>query len=358
MKLLIAAGGTGGHIFPGLAVAEGWIAADPANRVLFVGTPHGMEGKIIPAYGFRLLTIDARPFLGQSMLRKVATIARLLQAVLRCARILRRERPDAVIGMGGFTCVPVMIAAFLLRVPRFLHEQNVVPGLANQVLSRIADQTFVSFTKTAEYLKGSVLHTGNPVRKRLRTASRPVTSPGTENLFNIFVFGGSRGAHSINEAILLLLPYLESYKNTAIYHQTGSGDYEKMRTAYTAVEIPHEVFPFTDEMEKYYGLSDVVISRAGASTIFELSYFKKSAVLVPYPFAAGAHQWKNAAYVEEIGGAYVIGNEELTGERLHSVLKELHDYPELRAKMAENMGTIYVEGAEELIVEGIRKYVS
>ena len=263
-----------------------------------------------------------------------------------------------VIGMGGFTCVPVMIAAFLLRVPRFLHEQNVIPGLANQVLCRIADKTFVSFIKTSEYLKGSVLHTGNPIRKAVRAASLIAALPRTDDLFNIFVFGGSRGARSINEAVLLLLPYLESYKNTAIYHQTGRDDYEKVRQAYTTVKIPHEVFPFTDKMERYYGLSDVVISRAGASTIFELSYFKKAAVLVPYPFAAGGHQWKNAAYVEEIGGAYVISNDELTGERLSSVLKELYERPDLRAQMARNMGTIYVEKAEELIVEGMATHVS
>jgi UDP-N-acetylglucosamine--N-acetylmuramyl-(pentapeptide) pyrophosphoryl-undecaprenol N-acetylglucosamine transferase len=177
-------------------------------------------------------------------------------------------------------------------------------------------------------------------------------------MFNIFVFGGSRGAHSINKAVLLLLPYLESYKNTAIYHQTGNDDYETVQKAYATVKVPHEVFPFTDEMEKYYGLSDVVISRAGASTIFELSYFKKPAVLVPYPFSAGAHQWKNAAHAEEIGGAYVISNDELNDERLHAVLKELHEQPELRTRMAQNMATIYVENAEELIVRGMTQRVS
>jgi UDP-N-acetylglucosamine--N-acetylmuramyl-(pentapeptide) pyrophosphoryl-undecaprenol N-acetylglucosamine transferase len=313
-----------------------------------------MEERIIPAYGFRLLKIDARPFLGQSLFLKIVTIARLIRGVAQCLRILRQERPDAVVGMGGFACVPVMLAGFLLRKPRFLHEQNVVPGLANKVLCRIAKKTFVSFAKTEKYLKGGVLHTGNPIRKKLRI----VPVPRTDDLFTILVFGGSRGARSINEAVLLLLPYLESYKNTAIYHQTGNDDYERVKQAYSTVQIPHEVFPFTDEMEKYYSLSDVVISRAGASTIFELSYFKKAAVLVPYPFAAGAHQWKNATHVEEIGGAYVISNDELTGERLHSVLKELHEHPELRVRMAQNMGTIYVEKAEELIVKGIAAHVS
>ena len=354
MKLLVAAGGTGGHIFPGLAVAEAFIAADATNEVVFVGTSHGMEGKIIPAHGFRLLKIDARPFLGQSVLRKIATLLRLVQGIAQCIRVLRQEKPDAVIGMGGFTSVPVMLAAFLLRLPRFLHEQNVVPGLANQVLCRIADGTFVSFARTGDGLAGRVLHTGNPIRKKLRV----VPVPRTDDVFNIFVFGGSRGARSINEAVLLLLPSLESYKNTAIYHQTGNDDYEKVKQAYTTVKIPHEVFPFTEEMEKYYGLSDVVISRAGASTIFELSYFKKAAVLVPYPFSAGAHQWKNATHVEKIGGAYVVSNDELTGEKLGLVLREFYEYPELRARMAENMGTIYVENAEELIVKGIQHHVS
>ncbi|HVN24388.1 MAG TPA: undecaprenyldiphospho-muramoylpentapeptide beta-N-acetylglucosaminyltransferase [Syntrophorhabdales bacterium] len=358
MKLLIAAGGTGGHIFPGVAVAEAFMAADSANQLFFVGTSRGMEGAVIPERGFRLLKIDAQPFLGQSFTRKAFTIVSILRGVVQSIKILRREKPDMVIGMGGFTCVPVMIAAFLMRVPRFLHEQNVVPGLANRLLCRIADKTFISFSKTRDYLKGSMLHTGNPVRKKLRVASALAAAGGTHDLFNIFVFGGSRGARSINEAVLLLLPYLESYKNTAIYHQTGNDDYQKVKEAYATVKIPHEVFPFTDEMEKYYSLSDVVIARAGASTIFELSYFKKAAVLVPYPYAAGAHQWKNAAYVEEIGGAYVVGNDELSGDRLNSILKEFYEYPELRARMAESMGTIYVENAEELILKGMATNVS
>jgi len=354
MKLLIAAGGTGGHIFPGLAVAEAFIASGTGNEVLFVGTPYGLERKIIPTYGFRLLEIEARPFAGQSILLKLATLMRLIQGILHSVGIMRREKPNAVIGMGGFTSVPVMLAAYLLRLPCFLHEQNVFPGLATRLLSRLAKATFVSFSATSTYLKGNLEHTGNPIRKNLRAAHVP--KKGDE--FAVFVFGGSRGARSINEAILLLLPYLESYKNTVMYHQTGTDDYEKVKAGYAGVRFPHEVFPFTDSMEKYYSLADVVISRAGASTIFELAYFRKAAILVPYPFAAGAHQWKNAAHVEQVGGAHVIANEELSGERLHSVLKELHDNREAREKMARNIGSIYVENASESIVRGIAKHVS
>lgn len=354
MKLLIAAGGTGGHIFPGLAVAEAFIASNPGNDVLFVGTPYGLERKIIPAYGFRLLEIEARPFAGQSLLQKLATILRLIQGIARSVGIMRREKPGAVIGMGGFTSVPVMLAAYLLRLPCFLHEQNAFPGLATRLLSRLSRATFISFSATRNYLKGNLQHTGNPVRKKLLAPQ--AVKKGDE--FTIFVFGGSRGARSINEAVLLLLPYLESYKNTVMYHQTGTDDYEKVRAGYARVHFPYEVFPFTDSMEKYYSLADVVISRAGASTIFELAYFKKAAILVPYPFAAGAHQWKNAAHVEQVGGAYVIANEELSGERLHSVLKELHENREAREKMARNIASIYVENSSESIVKGITEHVS
>ena len=153
------------------------------------------------------------------------------------------------------------------------------------------------------------MHTGNPTRKRLSAAQEAKD----EKSFGIFVFGGSRGAHSINLSIITLLPYLKGHDEVVIYHQTGPEDYELVKEAYEKSGVRHEVFPFTDDMEKYYALSDVVISRAGASTIFELAYFKKAAILIPYPYSAGGHQWKNATYVENMGGGYVIGDDEATG---------------------------------------------
>ena len=177
--------------------------------------------------------------------------------------------------------------------------------------------------------------------------------------FGIFVFGGSRGARSINEAVLSLLPYLESYKErTVLYHQTGSEDYSRISEAYGATKVKHETFPFTDNMAHYYSQSDVVISRAGASTIFELACFRKAAILIPYPFSAGQHQWKNASHVERIGGGYVIGNNEANGESLDHVLKHLMTEPELLRKMGENMGKLYVDDAEERIISKIEEEVA
>ena len=355
MKLMVCAGGTGGHIFPGIAVAEAFLAQAKENGVLFVGTEYGLEKKIIPGYGFRLLTISAKPFLGKSSVQKAAALLGLTRSIPEAMALIRREKPDAILGMGAFTCFPVVMAGRLMGVPCFLHEQNVYPGLANRMLSPYAAVVFISFEGTRKYLKGKrVVHTGNPVRKNIRIDK----GRGDTTYFDIFVFGGSRGARSINEAVLLLLPYLETYKNTRIYHQTGNEDYERVKKVYNGTGLPHEVFPFTDEMGKYYSLSRVVISRAGASTIFELSYFGKPAILVPYPFAAGGHQSKNAEYVEERGGGFVIENGKLTGDALNKVLKQLRENPEQLAEMGRRMSEIYVEGAEERIARGIIDSVS
>jgi UDP-N-acetylglucosamine--N-acetylmuramyl-(pentapeptide) pyrophosphoryl-undecaprenol N-acetylglucosamine transferase len=257
--------------------------------------------------------------------------------------------------MGGFTSVPVVLAGLQMHIPCFIHEQNVVPGMANKLLARMVTATFVSFAETERYLKAKeIIHTGLPVRKAMR--GKRAEKSGTN--FNVFIFGGSRGARSINDAVLALLPYLEAFRNTSLSHQTGTEDFERIKAGYAASSVVHDVFPFTDVMENYYNNADVVIARAGASTIFELSYFRKPAIFVPYPFSAGGHQWKNAAYVESIGGAYVIGNSELSGERLYTAITELRENPEELIRMGRNIGGIYIDGAEERVIRGIQASVS
>lgn len=354
MKLLVAAGGTGGHIFPGVSVAEAF-AARKGNEVFFTGTRYGMEERLVSSAGFRLAMIEAKPFTGQSTAAKIGTLLVLCKGIVQAFRLIKAERPDAIIGMGGFTCVPVLIAGILMGVPSFLHEQNVYPGMANRLLSGRVKATFVSFAESERYLKAkAIVHTGNPIRKRLRGAR----AEKTDKNFNVFVFGGSRGARSINKGVTELLPYLEGFRQTTLYHQTGTEDFEWVRAAYEGSGTGHEVFPFTDEMERYYNLADVVVSRAGASTIFELSYFKKPAILVPYPFSAGAHQWKNASHVESVGGGYVIGNSEFSGEVLYRTLVELRANPDELRRMSAGMGSIYLEDAEERIVKEIEARVS
>lgn len=355
MKLVICAGGTGGHISPGVAVAETFVTQDKRNETVFIGTRAGLEGRIIPQAGFRLLYVEARQFLGKSPVYKILTLLRLLGGILMSARVLRREKPDAVLGMGGFTSVPVILAGVLLGIPSFLHEQNVQPGLANKFLSKCAKRTFISFEETKKYFSSKkTILTGNPLRKRLARQDKEKQ----ENTFGIFVFGGSRGARSINNAVIALLPYLEGCKNVVVYHQTGQEDFDRVSAAYEVSAVSHEVFAFTGEMEKYYNASDVVISRAGATTIFELACFNRAAILIPYPYATGGHQWKNASEVESIGGAYVITDEEATGERLFNAIKHLMNEPQLLKEMGENIGKIYVSDAAERIIGGIRHGLS
>lgn len=348
MKLFIAAGGTGGHIFPGISVAEAFLEQDKNNQVVFIGTTTGLEGTIVPAYGFRLVYIEARQFLGKGVAYKIFTLLHVLQGIRQGISLIKQEKPDAILGMGGFTSVPIIIAGLLLGIPRFLHEQNVKPGLANRLLSRFSTSTFISFEVTKEYLKkrNNVYHTGNPLRKKITTERKEKS----QDTFGIFVFGGSRGATRINESVLTLLPFLESYKNTIMYHQTGNEDFRRVKEAYEKTRVKYEVFPFTNEMAKYYNLSDVVICRAGASTIFELAFFKKAAILIPYPFSAGGHQWHNASLVEHIGGGYFINNDEATGDRLYSILKQLMDNTALLHTMGENIATLYVDNAAQRIV--------
>ncbi len=353
MKLIIAAGGTGGHIFPGISVAEAFMA-QAAGEVIFTGTPYGLEEKLIPQNGYRLAKIEAKPFSGASVGAKVQTMLAVLRGTLQARRLIKAEKPDAILGMGGFASVPVVLAGLLLRVPCFIHEQNVTPGLANKLLAGRVKAVFVSFAETARFLSAKqVVHTGNPIRK----AMRGKLDAKQGSAFTIFIFGGSRGARSVNDAALELLPYLEAYKHTAVCHQTGGDDFDRIAQGYKGSGTTHEVFPFTDHMEKYYNLADVVISRAGASTIFELSYFKKPAIFIPYPYAAGAHQWKNASYVESIGGGYVIGNSEVSGEKLYLAITELRENQEELSRMAENIGTIYVQNAEEQVIRGLQARV-
>jgi len=350
MKLLISAGGTGGHIFPGIAVAEAFTGMHESNDVVFVGTRQGLEGGIMPRNGFRLLFIEAHQFQGKNIFSKMATLIRLVQGIRAAKVVINLEKPDAILGMGGFTCVPTILAGVLLGLPTYLHEQNVEPGLANKLLSRFVHATFVSFEATKKYLRTKrVYHAGNPLRKTLKAGK----AREEKESFNVFIFGGSRGARSINESILTLLPFMESYRNTVMYHQTGTEDYEHIKKAYEGSRVGYEVFPFTDHMEKYYNLSDVVISRSGATTIFELAYFKKAAILVPYPFSAGQHQKTNAMHVASLGGAYVLGNDQLSGEKLHNLLCGLINDPGHVREMGKNIGKLYIEDAAERIIKEI-----
>ncbi|MCX8109735.1 MAG: undecaprenyldiphospho-muramoylpentapeptide beta-N-acetylglucosaminyltransferase [Syntrophorhabdaceae bacterium] len=356
MKLFIAAGGTGGHVFPGISIADRFTAISSDNEVVFIGTRTGLEARAVPQAGYRLLYVDARQFSGRNIAYKLVTVANLVKGIHTCLRHIKREEPQAILGMGGFASVPMVIAGFIHGTHIFLHEQNVQPGLANRILAKYAKTIFISFEDTRHYLAGSrVMLTGNPIRNSVKKRN----GQPNDDRFGIFVFGGSRGARSINQSVVDMLNYLDDYRDkVVIFHQTGTEDYEGVKDIYERSKVKHEVFAFTDNMAYYYNNSHVVISRAGASTIFELAYFKRPAILIPYPFSAGQHQWKNALQVERAGGGYIIENSEASGERLFYVIKRLIDEPELLKKMGENIGRLYIDDAEGLIIKGIKDGIS
>ncbi len=348
MKVLIAAGGTGGHIYPGISIGEK--LREKKVEPIFLGTKDGMESSIVPRYGFRLITVSTGQFVGKDLHAKMRTGFRVIKGILQCLEIMRREKFACVVGMGSFVSFPAIVSAYLKGIPFFLHEQNFTLGLANRLFYRFAKKIFLSFEETAKiYGIKNYSYTGNPVRREIKDAPDSERKEG----FGIFIFGGSRGAKSLNRATLELLPLLEGIKDLKVYHQTGNEDYEYVRAAYKSSSVSGEVFPFTEDMGRYYGLSDLVISRAGSSTIFELACRRKPAILVPYPFSAQNHQWKNALFVQRIGGAFVIGDDELSGKKIYEIVVGLKNDREKLRVMGEKIGTLYVENSEEKIVNEI-----
>jgi UDP-N-acetylglucosamine--N-acetylmuramyl-(pentapeptide) pyrophosphoryl-undecaprenol N-acetylglucosamine transferase len=329
MRMIIAGGGTGGHLFPGIAVAEA-LAAHGGTDVLFVGSRYGIEATAVPHAGFAFRALHVRGLRGRGW-RGVAALAwQLPLALLRSWRIIGAFRPALVLGLGGYASVPVVLAAWLRRVPSVLMEQNAHPGLANRLLGRVARRVCTTFTESERFFPpGRAVRTGNPVRA-LRSAAQPAVGR-----FTLFVFGGSQGAHTINvaavEAVRMVAAELPSLR---VIHQTGSADAEWVQRCYREMGVDAEVCPFIHDMANAYGRADVVVSRAGATTIAELASVGKPAILVPYPFAADDHQRANAEVLVRHGAAQMILDAELDGARLASHVRALIRDPRQRTAMA------------------------
>jgi len=344
MRLLVAGGGTGGHLFPGLALAEEVKTRHPRNDVLFVGTARGLESRVVPKSGFPLELIDIGPLKGQGALGFLRGLLRLPRALWQSAKILRKFDPDMVIGVGGYASGPMVLAAFLLRVPRAIQEQNALPGLTNKTLGRIAQAVFISFDEARAFFNPKKVHLlGNPIRRAFLDNYLHEKRP--DERLSIFVTGGSQGAHGLNlrvaDAIEKLAPALGH--RLRVVHQTGVKDQEEVARRYAAlVATGAELFAtaFIDEMAKAYAEADLLICRAGATTIAELTVCKKPAILVPFPFAADDHQTVNAKSLVAAGAALCIQEKELTGESLAAEIRALEGDRERLKKMARQSGLL------------------
>jgi len=328
LKILIAGGGTGGHVFPGIAVAEELRAHHPNVQVLFIGGRRGLEATAVPEAGFALRTLATAGFARRRWWRWPWAALVNLFGLLQALWIVIIERPRAVLGTGGYVSGPVSVAAKLMGVPLLLQEQNSIPGLTNRWLAGIADEVHLSFLEARSYFsrRDHLKVTGNPVRAHILAGEREQAmrefqlDPGRPTLF---VFGGSLGARRINNAAVDALRRLQGRVQVQCILQTGRDEYEAVKQAVENEGLPATVLPFVKKMHLAYAAADLVVCRAGAMTLAEIAVSGRPSILVPYPFAAHDHQRVNAANLADRGAAVVIEDSELTGERLAQEIAHL-----------------------------------
>ena len=344
LAVVIAGGGTGGHLFPGLATAETLARRRPC-KLTFVGSSRGIETRVVPKRGHPLRTLPVRALRGQGALGFAASAIRLPVSVASAWNLLGEIDPDLVIGVGGYASGPAVVAGWSRGIPTVLLEQNAHPGLTNRVLARFADRICVAFPESAAYFpKTKTVETGNPVRP---PAARP---RGESAVFSILVFGGSAGAHRLNEIGVEAIARLGA-GNLRVVHQTGEADLESVKSRYVAHGIAADVVPFIDDMAAAYADADLVVCRAGATTLAELTALGKPAVLVPYPFAADDHQRKNAESLVKRGAATMIVDRDLSAERLGDAIRSLRDEPNRLSAMAAASKALGKPDAAEKVVD-------
>ena len=327
MRVVIAAGGTGGHIYPGIAVAQEIRRRDPNSQVHFVGTARGLETRLVPQAGFELSLIESAGLKNVSLGARVKGVAVLPRSFLSTRKLLRQFRPDVVVGAGGYVSGPVVLTAAMLGVPTLVMESNALPGLTNRVLARFVDRAAVSFEQALPYFRGKAKVTGNPVRREFFEIPAKQREPGK---FSLLVFGGSQGARAINEAMVAALPKLKTIPiDLRIKHQTGPADFEKIKAAYVAAgwDERADVRSYIDNMMADFAEADLVLCRAGATTTAELIAAGKASIMVPFPFAADDHQRKNAEALAAAGAARMILQQDASGDRLATEIEKLIDSP-------------------------------
>lgn len=328
MRILIAAGGTGGHIYPGIAVAKELLRRDPESEVRFVGTIRGLENRLVPEAGFELSIIDSAGLKNVGLSARVRGLAKLPRSFWEARRVIKAFRPDVVVGAGGYVSGPVVLTAALMRLPTLVMDSNALPGWTNRVLARFVDKAAVSFDTALQYFGGKGVLTGNPVRREFFEIP-PRQRDGS--LFSLLVFGGSQGARAINDAMIEALPGLSEWRDRLrIVHQTGESDFEKVKAGYGVAGWGEgsEVKPYIRDMVEEFKRADIVVCRAGATTTAELIAAGKAAIMVPFPFAADDHQRKNAEALEAAGGARMILQEDLSGKRLAKEIAHLLNDPD------------------------------
>jgi len=339
-RIILAGGGTGGHLFPGIAVMEELRRREPDLGVLFVGTARGIETKVVPQLGERLVCLDVTPLKGRSPTQLVKSLAALPSAGLEAARIIQQFRPSLVLGVGGYAAGPMVLAARALGVPTALLEQNAHVGLTNRLLARVVDRAYLSFQETAAQFPTRAARVfGNPVRRSFVGVGRMarVDPLGFEmRARRILVIGGSQGAKVLNERVPEALARAGlADRSIEIVHQAGHAMCDSVRAHYERLGLTATVTPFIDDMARAYASAALVIGRAGATSLAEICAVGRPSLLIPFPHAADDHQWHNARALQERGAAIAVREESLTVESLAGEVSSLLNNPERRRAMAE-----------------------
>ena len=363
IRIIIAGGGTGGHLFPAIAIAQEFMAKDPENKVIFVSTGNPFELSVLDKAGFILEKITAEGIKGRGLLRQLRSMWKIPMGIVESIRIIKNFKPDLVMGVGSYAAGPVGIGAWFMRKKLILHEQNILPGITNRILSRFADRIYVSFKNTkANFNPEKVLYTGNPLRKEFMQKAKENKDNNTatstkDYTFTVLILGGSQGAHSINEAVIKALEHVKEKHNFYFIHQTGKQDEAAVKKAYKDQGISCMVKSFFDDMPKQYQRANLIICRAGATTVAELAAVGKGVIFIPFPFAADNHQVLNARTFTETGAAEMILQKDLTGSILAQRIEYYASNKKALEVMAARAKSLGKPDAAKVIVEDCYKLI-
>lgn len=359
LRAVITGGGTGGHIYPALAIARGLRDAVPDVKLLYIGTKTGLEARIVPAAGIRFKTIDIRGFERRLAVRNLKTAALLGKSFLEANSLLKSFKPDLVVGTGGYVCGPVVLAAAFGKLPTLIHEQNAYPGITNRALSRFADKVCITFPEAREHLhkKADIIETGLPVRPEILTAHREEAYNFlglTPRRKTILVVGGSLGARSINQAIQPVLEWVRNSSSLQLVVVSGKDNMSQFASCPQGENI--KIIPYLDRMDYGLAVANLVISRAGASFLAEVTAVGVGAILIPYPYASANHQEHNARSLEKRGAAKVLLEQEIQGDVLLETVQSMFR-PGVLEEMGKNSRSMGKPQALSLITESILKLV-
>ncbi|HBN27091.1 MAG TPA: undecaprenyldiphospho-muramoylpentapeptide beta-N-acetylglucosaminyltransferase [Desulfobacteraceae bacterium] len=355
LGILMAGGGTGGHLFPGIALAQEFLKKNFNTRILFVSTGNSFETSTLSKAGFRLKPITVEGIKGRGLIKQLSSALKIPVGIFQSIKILKEFKPDIVMGMGSYSSGPVALAAMLLGIKIVLCEQNALPGITNRIFFGFASRVYVSF-KNTKFKKDSkkIIFTGNPIRGDLKKNIKNVLQKEKErknSRFNLFITGGSQGAHAVNKAVAEAMEHLKNIGDYHFVHQAGEKDKNRLRELYRSHGLSGVVESFFHDMRQQYEKADLIICRAGGSTVAEITALGKPAIFIPFPFAADDHQVLNAASVIEQEGGEMILEKDITGKLLAEKIEYYASNPGLLVKMGANAGNLGMPHAARQIVD-------